>query len=162
MVRGRKPGYKHEKETKEKIRQTMTGHTLTDTTKLKIKQSLTGKFKSEEHRSALSESLSDLDRKCMHRFLEMRDEYPGQEEFFNNNKNKLLYIMRDLKSEKELRDIKKYIEIKHLDDIPQECTKYQYDSSSMYAQEDAMIALVDAASFLKRHLSTIDKNALPN
>lgn len=160
MQRGRKPGYKHDKETKNKISQTLVGSVKDDGHKDKISQSMKGKSKSEAHRDALSESLYDSDRKCMHRFLEMRSEYPGQEEFFDSNRKALLIAMRDIKSETELRDIRRYIETLTIEEIPQAYLEYQYDSSSIYAHEVAMVDLIDAATFLRKALRTKDKNAL--
>ncbi len=146
MKRGRKPGYKHDATTKEKI-----------------SASMSGKTKTEDHRNALSESRQDLDRKCQRRFLAMRQEYPGHESFFDSNKVKLLDAMRDIKSEKELRDIRRYIETTHLEDVPQVCLAYQYDSSSIYAQEDVMIELIDASRLLKKFdLEEFAQSPLPN
>jgi len=157
---GRKPGYKHDKETKCKISQTKSGQTFTADHKEKIRQALKGSSKSEATRDAMADSHYDIDLKCMRRFLEMRSEYPGCEDFFDSNKAKLLWAMRDIKSEKELRDIRKYIETTSLEDVPQFYLQYQYDSSSIYAQEEAMVLLVDAASFLRKTLRTKDENAL--
>lgn len=158
--RGRKPGYKHSDETKAKMREFHTGQRKDEVTKNKISKSLSGKKKSIAHREALSDSLCDIDRKCMNRFLEMRAEYPGFEDFFDSNKSKLLFALRDIKSESELRDIRRYIETTQIDEVPQACLKYQYDSSSIYAQEEAMVDLIDAARFLRNAYSTKEKNAL--
>jgi hydroxypyruvate isomerase len=145
MPRGRKPGYKHSDETKAKMREAKLGKT-----------------RSEEDKAAISQARrhSDLEARCMQRFLEMRAEYPGCEDFFDSNKAKLLFAMRDIKSEKELRDIRKYIETTHLEDVPQVCLQYQYDSTSIYEQERAMVDLIDAANFLRKTLSTKDENLL--
>lgn len=156
MSRGRKPGYKHSQETRDKIRQSRLGKSQDESTKNKIRQSMSGRSKSKEHREAISSSLYDLERKCVLRFLELRSEYPEHQEFFDNNREELLFAMRSIKSEKELRDIRKYIETTPLEDAPQVSTSYQYSSSSCYAQEDAMIALLDAASFLRKILITND------
>lgn len=160
MPRGRKPGYKHDKQTKAKMRESHTGQRQDDITKDKISKSLSGKKKSVAHKEALSDSLYDIDRKCMNRFLEMRAEYPGHEDFFDGNKAKLLFAMRDIKSESELRDIRRYIETTQIDEVPQACLQYQYDSSSIHAQEEAMVDLIDAARFLRSAYSTKEKNAL--
>lgn len=141
MQRGRKPGYKHSEETK-----------------AKISKSLSGRPKSVEHRDALSDSKHNLERKCMLRFLELRSQYPEHKEFFDANKSRLLFAMRTIKSEKELRDIRKHIESISLEDVPPVSTSYQYESSSCYAQEDAMIALIDAMSFLEKVFSTNKEN----
>jgi hypothetical protein len=143
MKRGRKTGYEHSEETKEKI-----------------STSMTGKTKTEAHKYALSESRHNSDSRCLQRFLDMRKEYPGHSAFFDNNKVKLLRAMRNIKSEKELRDIRRYIETTHLEDVPQMCLAYQYDSSSIYAQEDAMIELIDTVRFLKK-FNTEDFANLP-
>ena len=132
-MRGRKPGYKHNQATKDKI-----------------SDSMSGKHKSDAHKDALAASQRNTARKCALRLQEMRLEYPECVDFFDNNKTKLLIAMRDIKSNKELRDIRSYIETKHLEDVPQAYLSYQYDSSSFYAQEDAMIELIDTANFLRK------------
>lgn len=143
--RGRRPGYKHSEETKAKMRDAKLG-----------------KPRSAEDREAIAQArrYSDLEVRCMQRFLEMRAEYPGCEDFFDSNKAKLLFAMRDIKSEKELRDIRKYIETTHLEDVPQICLQYQYDSTSIYEQERAMVDLIDAANFLRKAIGTKDENIL--
>lgn len=160
MTRGRKPGYKHDNETKSKISQKLSGSAKDTEHKDKISRAMKGRSKSQAHRDAMSESHHDVERKCMQRFLEMKAEYPGCEEFFDSNKAKLLFAMRDIKSEKELRDIRKYIENTHLEDVPQVCLQYQYDSTSVREQERAMVDLVDATRFLRKTLGTKDENLL--
>jgi hypothetical protein len=155
MPSGRKPGYKHSKETRDKIRRAHTGQARDTETRKKISKSLSGKEKSESHRDAIANSRYDLDRKCIQRFLELRNEYPGYEDFFDRNRGELLYAMQDIKSEKELREIRRYIENTRLDDVPQVCLTYQYDSSSIFAQEDAMLELIDISRFLKKKFSTL-------
>ena len=59
--RGRKPGYKHTKETKEKIAQQMRGRVKDEETKNKISESLRGREKSPETRAKISESKRDPD-----------------------------------------------------------------------------------------------------
>ncbi len=132
MSRGRKPGYKHSQETKDKIR-----------------QSLTGTHHPEERKKNISagKSLYELDEKCLMRFEEMKANYPEQEEFFIDNRDELLFAMRDVRTEKELSDIRRYVETAAL--RPDE--PYQYSSSSCYAAEDAMIALLDFKRFLQKY-----------
>lgn len=158
MPRGRKPGYKHSPETKEKIRQARQGKSQASDTREKISRSLEGKSKSTEHRNAIADSMQDLEGKCMRRFLSLRAEYPGHEDFFDAHQRTLLLAMREVKTEKELRDIRKYFETATLDNVPAEFNRYQYSSSSHYAQEDAMIELLDAATFLRKILGTKDEN----
>lgn len=159
---GRKPGYKHNTETKRKISQTKSGQPFTDDHKDNMRQAKLGTSRSEEERKAIATGRAhvDLESKCLHRFLEMRSEYPGQEEFFDSNRAALLIAMRDLKSETELRDIRRYIETLTIEEIPQAYLEYQYDSSSFYAHEAAMVDLIDAATFLRKALRTKDENAL--
>ena len=156
MTSGRRPGYKHSQETKEKMRQSHIELRPGDNTKDKMRQSKLGVTRSEAERKAIAvgRAFSDLETKCMHRFLEMRSEYPGYEEFFDTNQQKLLLAMRDVKSETELRDIRRYIETTHLEDAPQACLRYQYDSSSIFAHEEAMVDLCDASAELRKELST--------
>ena len=160
MSRGRKPGYKHSEITREKIRKSHLGKTQKNSTKEKISNSMQGLPKSPKHRDAIADSLYDVEHKCMLRFLELRSEYPDHQDFFDKNQSELLFAMRSVKSEKELRDIKRYIETTRLDEALQQYTSYQYESSSFYAQEDAMISLLDAISFLRKVFSTKDENLL--
>lgn len=111
---GRRPGFKHSEDTKQKISQ--------------------------------AKSMYDLDEKCVQRFEELRANYPDQKEFFEENEIDLLFAMRDVRTEKELSDIRKHIETANL--RPEE--PYQYSSSSCYAAEDAMIALLDLKNYLKK------------
>jgi len=160
--RGRKPGYKHSDETKAKMRESHKDLKPDVSTKEKMRQSKLGRRRPEEDRKAIAtgRAHADLESKCLRRFLEMRSEYPGQEEFFDGNRKSLLIAMRDVKSETELRDIRRYIETATIDEIPQSYLEYQYDSSSIYAHESAMVDLVDAASFLRKALRTKDENTL--
>ncbi len=155
---GPKPGYKHSKAAREKMSQSKVGIARPDSTKEKISYTMSGGFKSEADRKAIAtgRAYSDLEYKCAMRFLEMRAEYPGHEEFFDSNRTKLLYAMRDIRSESELRDIRRYIETTHIDEVPQACLQYQYDSSSIYAHEKTMVELMDAAAFLRKSFSTKD------
>jgi hypothetical protein len=134
------------------MRKSHTGIMQDPDTKNKISESMVGRTKSKKHRDAIAASRCDLDRKCMQRFLELRSEYPGHEEFFDLNQNKLLVAMRDIKSERELFAIRKYIETVRLEEAPAISLSYQYDSSSIYAQEDLMIALIDVRSFIRKSL----------
>jgi len=146
MKQGRKPGYKHSAQTIEKIRQSRLGNKQSADTRTKISKSLSGRNKTPEHKDNISESFFNLDEKCAQRYAELKAEYPGQEEFFDRNRADLLFAMRDVKSEKELSDIRRYIETVSIHDS----VSYQYSSSSCYAAEDAMIALLDVASFIRR------------
>jgi len=146
MKQGRKPGFKHSAETIEKIRQSHLGTKQELGTRSKISRSMSGKNKTRDHKDRLSESMFNLDAKCLERYNALKAEYPDQEEFFEQNQEDLLFAMQDIKSEKELTDIRRYIESAPLHNS----LTYEYSSSSYFAAEDAMIALVDAASFLRR------------
>lgn len=146
MVSGRKPGYKHSAETIEKIRQSRLGNKQSAAARTKISNSMSGKTKSAAHKKGISDSLHDLEGKCAKRLNALKEEYPGQEPFFERNKEDLLFAMQDVKSEQELRDIMRYIEVGPLySSIP-----YQYSSSSYFAAEDVMIALIDTAAFIRK------------
>lgn len=131
-MRGRKPGYKHSQETKEKIRKSLTGTSHPEKRKTNI---------------AKGKRLHNLDSKCSARFEELKANYPEQEEFFMDNKDELLFAMVDVRTEKELNAIRKYIETGLL--RPDE--PYQYSSSSCYAAEDSMIALLDFKRFIQKY-----------
>lgn len=172
MSRGRKPGYKHSQETKdkirnsqrriahsphpqetkEKIRNSLKGVPHPQETKDKIRNSLKGIPHSKERREniAKGKALYELDEKCIVRFEELKANYPEQEDFFLDNENELLFAMRDVRTEKELTDIRRYIETASL----RANEPYQYFSSSCYAAEDTMIALLDFKRFLQNITNT--------
>lgn len=152
MVQGRPPGYKHSQETRDKIRDSLLGKKRNLITKEKISKSMTGKTKSKAHRDAISDSLKDVNKKCLLRFLELKSEYPECASFFEENERELILAMQTIKSEQELLHIRKFVETTSLDDISQFNSRYQYDSSSMYAQEQVMISLIDSASFVRKAL----------
>jgi hypothetical protein len=152
MSRGRKPGYKHSEDTKDKIRKSLEGvprGPRPQETKDKIRRSLSGTSHPEERREniAKGKSLYELDEKCLNRFEEMKANYPEQEEFFVENRDELLFAMRDVRTENELSDIRRYVETAAL--RPDE--PYQYSSTSCYAAEDAMIALLDFKRLLQKY-----------
>ena len=132
MSRGRKPGYKHSQETKDKIRQSLKG---------------TPHPTERRENIAKGKALYELDEKCIARFEELKANYPEQEDFFLDNEDELLFAMRDVRTEKELTDIRRYVEVAAL--RPNE--PYQYSSSSCYAAEDAMIELLDFKRLLQRY-----------
>jgi hypothetical protein len=171
--KGRKPGYKHSEktkekirkslkgvphsphlqETKEKIRESLTGRPQPQETRDKIRESLRGKPHPEERKESIAQgkSLYELDEKCIARYEDLKANYPGQEDFFLDHQDELLFAMRDVRTEKELTDIRRYVETAAL--RPDE--PYQYNSSSCYAAEDAMIALLDFKRLMGRYpLST--------
>jgi len=131
---GRKPGYKHSEATKRKISEAMSGRAKTD-----------------EHRNHIAAAMFDLDGKCAARLRSLRKEYPGQENFFDDNEEELLFAMQDIRTEKELDDIMRYMETKDLSQIRESERGYQYSSSSYYAAEDAMIALLDFKRLLQKY-----------
>ena len=152
MPSGRKPGYKHSEKTKDKIRKTLKGVSKgphAPETKEKIRQALTGVSHLPERRDNISrgKALYELDEKCLARFEELKANYPEQEDFFLDNQDELLFAMRDVRTEKELTDIRRYVETAAL--RPDE--PYQYSSSSCYAAEDAMIALLDFKRLVQKY-----------
>lgn len=135
MVSGRKPGYKHSEETKKKISKALSGRT-----------------KSDEHKDHIASSMYDLDGKCARRLKELRTSYPDHEVFFDEHEDELLFALQDIRSEKELNNIQRYIETRDLDQIPESQQAYQYSSSSCYAAENVMIELLDLKRFLMKAL----------
>lgn len=129
MVQGRRPGFKHSKETKDRI-----------------SKGLRGQQKSETHRMHISDAMLDPDGNCARRFVEMRGDYPGFEEFFDDNRPELLFAMRDIRSEKELGAIRKYIETDNL----KNSIRFLLPTSSIYATEDLMIEMLDLYRFFKK------------
>lgn len=136
MPSGRKPGYKHSDETKQKISESLTGRTI-----------------SAEHRSSIASARSELgiDAKCAIRLKELRSDYPDQGEFFDQNESDLLFAMRDVRTEKELSDITRKHEVASLASLRESQRAYQYASSSYFATEDAMIELLDFKRLLQRY-----------
>jgi len=149
MPSGRKPGYKHSQETKDKIRTSLQGRPPTEEHKNRISRALKGTPHPEERREniARGKALYELDEKCLNRFEDLKANYPDQEEFFVDNRDELLFAMRDVRTEKELTDIRRYVETAAL--RPDE--PYQYESTSCYAAEDAMIALLDFKRLLQKY-----------
>jgi len=151
MKPGPKSGtYKPSEATRAKMRAAKLGVNKDPETRRKIgksvSKSLTGTTKSAEHREHISNSLLDLETKCLRRFEEMKADYPGEEEFFDANKTALLFAMRDCRSEKELVDLRRYVEVTQIDSS----LSYEYSSSSIYAAEDTLLALLDAKRLLER------------
>jgi hypothetical protein len=137
-MRQAKLGTVHSPETKRKIGES-------------VSRSISGTPKSSEHRDRISESLTDYEGRCLTRFEELKSEYPEQAEFFEDNKSELLFALQDVRSENELRDLRDYIELSRVEAK----LSYEYSSSSVYAAEDLMIALLDA----KRGLQSLLKPA---
>ncbi len=135
MKQGRKPGFKHSEDTKKKISKAMSG-----------------RVKTEEHKDRIAIAIAayDLDGKCVHRLNELRENYPGQKRFFDENEAELLFVLRDIKSEKELNDIQRYVETRELAQLSERQKAYQYSSSSYLAAEDTMIELLDFKRFLEK------------
>jgi len=153
MSRGRKPGYKHSQETKDKMREAKTGTSRPPAVREKIRRSLKGVPHPEERKDSIAQgkALYELDEKCAARLEELKATYPEQEDFFLDNEEELLLAMQDIRTEKELTDIRMYVETASL--RPEE--PYKYSSSSCYAAEDAMIALLDFKRLAQKYpLST--------
>lgn len=155
---GRSPGYYHSEETRQKIKNSLSGRTKSKEHRQNIAKSMKGQEKSKEHREKLSQlgfdreadsRMSYIDKLCIDRLAELKANYPGHEEFFEENEPALLIALRDVKSDKEIDDIKRYIETEDIDRYAGSLS-YQYASSSFYAQEDAVIALLDAVADLAR------------
>jgi hypothetical protein len=146
---GRPSGYQHSEKTRQKIKEALVGKTKPEEHRRKIGESLRGRDKTGDHRENISLGMLDVDGRCRARLAELKANYPGQEKFFEENEIPLLVAMRDIKSDKEIEDIKKYIETEDVDRYA-ESLSYQYSSSSIYAQEDVVIALLDAASYLRK------------
>jgi len=142
--------YRPNEETRAKMRAAKLGTKKDPQTKRKIghsvSNSLTGINKSEKHRNKIANSLLDLETRCLRRLEEMKADYPGQEEFFDANKDDLLLAMQDCRSEKELKNLHRYVEIAHIESS----LGYEYSSSSVFAAEDALLSLLDAKRLLER------------
>lgn len=146
---GRTPGYKHSEETRQKITEAASRRRQKPETRQKISESLKGRVKSEDHRENISYGMLDIDSRCVARYVELKDNYPDQAEFFEENEIPLLIALRDVKSDKEIDDIKRYIETEDIDRYAGSLS-YQYSTSSFHAQEDAVIKLLDTAAYLRK------------
>ena len=155
MKQGRPLGYQTSQDTRDKIRQARLGTSRCPETKQKIgksvRESLTNTKKSPQHRDNIANSLFDLEKKCARRFEEMKADYPGQEEFFDANRHELLPAMEDCKSEKELTDLRRYVEISQIEST----FGYEYSSSSIYAAEEVIITLLDAKRLLELSVNPV-------
>jgi len=155
---GRAPGYRHSEDTRRKIKEAHQGLQQSPETRRKISESMKGQGKSKKHREKLSELALEreadsrmlyIDNLCLTRLAELKANYPDHEEFFEENETELLIALREVKSDKEIDDITRYIET---EDIARYAgsLSYQYASSSFYAQEDAVIALLDTMKYLRK------------
>ena len=120
-----------------------------------MRQAKLGVKRSPETRQKISDGkkrAASLD-KYTRRFEEFRDEYPDQEEFFDNNREALLELMEDVRSEKELTQLRKHVEIYKVDAN----TPYEYPSTSVSAVEDLLIELLDFKRELFRRVGDLDK-----
>jgi len=146
---GRPPGYHHSEETRQKIKESLAGRTKSIEHRKKISAAMKGQEKSKEHREKLSQLQFDyeadhrmlyIDNLCLDRLAELKAIYPDQAEFFEENETALLIALRDVKSDKELDDIRKYIETENIDRYVGTLS-YQY--SSFPSHEDVLIDLLD-------------------
>lgn len=164
---GRPPGYTHSEETKKKITDTVSalplpsektkrkmrnahqGNVQSESTRKKIALSLRGSHQTADHRKKIAEKRQEqefdsrvmyIDNLCLDRLAELKAIYPDQAEFFEENEVSLLIALRDVKSDKEIDDIKRYIETEDLDRYVGTLS-YQY--SSFPSHEDVLIDLLD-------------------
>jgi hypothetical protein len=146
---GRPPGYHHSEETRRKIKETLAGRTKSEEHKQKIRKSLQGRPHEENRRENISYGMIDIESRCVARFVELKANYPDQAEFFEENETALLIALRDVKSDKEIDDIKRYIETEDIDRYAGTLS-YQSATTSFHAQEDAVIKLIDTAAYLRK------------
>ena len=121
---GRSPGYHHSEDTKRKIKEAHQGLQQSAETRRKISETMKGREKSAEHRAKLSELSYDresqnrefyIDNLCLDRLAELKANYPDHEEFFEENEAELLMALRDVKSDKEIEYITRYVESEDID-----------------------------------------------
>ncbi len=130
---GRRPGFKHSNDTKLRIAEGMKAKQYNPTS---------------DHRDNISRTklMYGLDEKCIQRLEDLKANYPEEEDFFLDNEEELLVAMRSVRTEKELSDIRRYVETATL----RANEPYQYASTSCYAAEDAVIALLDFKRLLQK------------
>ena len=147
---GRPAGFKHSDEVKQRMADAKRGKTHTNETKQKMSESKQGRRYGPLHRDNISQAKLrfGMEEKCIRRLEDLKANYPEQEDFFLDNEEELLIAMCDVRTEKELTDIRRYVETAAL--RPDE--PYQYESSSCYAAEDAMLDLLDGKRRLQKIL----------
>jgi hypothetical protein len=121
---GRKPGFKHTEATRKRMSASHTGSNHSESTRTKISR---------------TKALYDRDGVCTKRYEALCAEYPEEGKFFEDNMSELLYALQDVRTEKELLDIRLFHETSTL----RAETPYQYSSTSCFAVEDTMIELLD-------------------
>ncbi len=131
---GRRSGFKH-----------------SDETKRKMSESHRGKKQSDEHNRQISRAkrLYDLDELCVRRLEDLKASYPTESSFFEEYESELLFAMRDVRTDKELMDVRLYVETSPL--RPEE--PYKQTRGSYKATEDAVVALLDFKFFLERAMA---------
>jgi len=139
---GRPLGYTHSEETKQKITEAAHRRSQAPETRRKISESLSGQNKSEAHREKISLGRLDIDGRCMARLAELKANYPDHAEFFEENEIPLLIALRDVRSDKEMDDIKRYVESEDIDRYAKSLL-YRSMSSSFQIHEDTVIDLLD-------------------
>jgi len=98
-----------------------------------------------------SNARKDLEDKYLGRFEDLKSEYPEHSEFFEENKEKLLLQMNNIKSEGELTFISTHMEVSYSGtELP-----YSSFSSSFHATEDTLIDLLDRYRALSRKASFV-------
>lgn len=103
-----------------------------------------------EHPDRPSNARQNLEDKYLGRFEDLKSEYPEHAEFFEENKEKLLLQMNNIKSEGELRFIST-IEVAYSGtELP-----YSSFSSSFHATEDTLLELLDRYRALSRKASFV-------
>jgi len=104
-----------------------------------------------EHPDRPSNARKDLENKYLGRFEDLKSEYPEHAEFFEENKEKLLLQMNNIKSEGELMFISTHIEVAYSG------TELAHSSfsSSFHATEDTLIDLLDRYRALSRKASFV-------
>lgn len=104
-----------------------------------------------EHRDRPSNARKDLEDKYLGRFEDLKSEYPEHSEFFEENKDKLLLQMSNIRSEGELKFISTHIEVSYSGtELP-----YSSFSSSFRATEDTLVELLDQYRALARKTSFV-------
>lgn len=109
------------------------------------------KGQKSEHPDRPSNARKDLEDKYLGRFEDLKSEYPEHSEFFEQNKEKLLLQMHNIKSEGELKFISTHIEVAYSGtELP-----YSSFSSSFRAPEDILLDLLDCRRALSRKASFV-------
>jgi len=97
---------------------------------------------------------SDFLRPGVGCFEDLKREYPSFEEFFNKNKEEILFLMEDIQNEVQIQTPSGHVEVSSIASQ----LSYIYPSTSVFAAEDLLIALIDAKRDILRGIKQLNED----